>query len=244
MKSIGMNNRNIVKVAGFMFLLAFIGPTLNWAFTLSKFIVKENVMVTANNVMANPLLFRVGITIELFMAVCLIILALVLYRILKQISKNLALLALLLKLVEATIVVAIVLISFIALQILDEQSNLTSFTPDQLKIPVGFILNSHTLLYSIPMVFLGIDMMIFTYLFFKSRYIPRIIAVFGFLSFALILIHSLMYIIAPDYAALWINQIIFYAPSGIFELVIGTWLLTKGINSEQWKKHGFDAAAG
>ena len=237
MKSSETKNSTIVKVAGFMFLFAFIGPTLNWAFTLSKFIVKENVIATANNVMENQLLFRVGITIELFMAVSLIILALVLYRIFKQVNKTLALLALLLKLVEAAIVVTIVLISFIALQMLDGQSYLTSFTTDQLKIPLGFILDSRTLLYSIPMVFLGLDMMIFAYLFFKSQYIPRIIAAFGILSFALILIHSLMYIIAPSYAALLINQIIFYAPSGIFELVIGAWLLTKGINYKYWEKH-------
>jgi hypothetical protein len=78
------------------------------------------------------------------------------------------------------------------------------------------------------MLFLGLDMMVFSYLFFQSKYIPRILAGFGILSFALIFIHASMYIIAPEYAMMPINQIIFWAPSGIFEVVIGIWLLFKG----------------
>ena len=83
------------------------------------------------------------------------------------------------------------------------------------------------------MVFLGLDMIVFSYLFFKSKYIPKILAGFGILSFALIFIHALMYIIAPEYAMMPINQIIFWVPSGLFEIIIGIWLLSKGLNVQQ-----------
>jgi hypothetical protein len=76
-------------------------------------------------------------------------------------------------------------------------------------------------------------MMVFSYLFFKSKYIPRILASFGILSFALIFIHALMYILAPEYATIPINQVLFWAPSGLFEIIIGLWLLFKGINVQQ-----------
>ena len=227
------SNSKAVKVAGLMFLFAFIVPTLNWAFVLSKFIVADDVMATAKNIMANDLLFRVGITIELIMSVGLVVLATSLYIILKPVNKSLALLGLSLKLVEAAIVAAIVLVSFIGLQILNGQAYLTAFTAEQLQAPIGLLLNKHTAIYSIPMVFLGLDMMIFSYLLFKSDYIPRLLAGFGILSFALIFIHALMFIIAPEYAAIQINQIIFYAPSGLFEIIIGTWLLFKGIKANR-----------
>jgi len=230
------------RVAGFMFLFSLIVPLLNWTFVLSKLIVAENVIATANNIMANELQFRIGITIELTMSVGLIVLALALYEILKSTNKNLALLALFLKIVEATIVAVIVLVSFIALQILNGDAYLTGFTPEQLQAPVGFLLNKHTVLYSIPMVFLGLDMIVFSYLFFKSKYIPKILAGFGFLSFALIFIHALMYIIAPKYAAMLINQIIFYAPSGLFEIIIGIWLLSKGIKIQPQDVHACEPA--
>jgi len=227
------SQRKAARVAGFMFLFSLIVPLLNWTFVLSKLIVVENVIATASNIMANELLFRIGITIELFMSVGLIVLALALYIILKPVNKNLALLALFLKLAEAIIASVIVLVSFIALQILNGKAYLTVFTLEQLQFPVGLILNSHTTIYSIPMVFLGLDMIVFSYLFFKSKYIPKILAGFGILSFALIFIHALMYIIAPKYATMLINQIIFYAPSGLFEIIIGIWLLSKGIKVQQ-----------
>ena len=231
------SQRKAVRVAGFMFLFSLIVPLLNWTFVLSKLIVVENVIATANNIMANELLFRIGITIELIMSVGLIVLALALYIILKPVNKNLALLALLWKLAEAIIGAVIVLVSFIALQILNGDAYLTVFTPEQLQVPVGFLLNAHTAIYSIPMVFLGLDMIVFSYLFLKSKYIPRILAGFGILSFALIFIHALMYIIAPKYAAMLISQIIFYAPSGLFEIIIGIWLLSKGINVQHMDNH-------
>jgi hypothetical protein len=221
------------RVAGFMFLFSLIVPLLNWAFVLSKLIVAENVIATANNIKANELLFRIGITIELIMSVGLMVLALALYIILKPVNKNLALLALLWKLAEAIIVAVIVLISFIALQISNGGAYLTAFTLEQLQAPVGFLLSEHTVLYSIPMVFLGLDLVIFFYLFFKSRYIPRILAGFGILSYALILIHAFVNILAPEYATMLIMEIICYTPSCFLELIAGVWLLVKGVNVRQ-----------
>jgi hypothetical protein len=221
------------RVAGFMFLFSLIVPLLNWTFMLSKLVVAENVIATANNIMANEFQFRIGISIELIMSIGLIVLAWALYTILKPVNKNLALLALLLKLVEATIAATIVLVSFIALQVLNGDAYVTVFTPEQLQVSVGLILNAHTAIFSIPMVFLGLDMMVFSYLFFKSKYIPRILAGFGILSFALIFIHALIFILAPKYATMPINQVIFWAPSGLFEIITGIWLLSKGVKVQQ-----------
>lgn len=227
-----LSQKKAVKIAGFMFLFAFIAPTLNWALVLSKLNVAGNALATANNIVANEFVFRMGITIELFMSVGLIILGLALYVILKPINKNFAMLALLLKLVEATLMAVTVLIPYIALEVLSENPQTTLFTEEQLLLPIGLIFNSHTAITSVPMVFLGLDMMIFSYLFLKSKYIPRILAGFGILSFALVLIQSLMFMLAPEYATKPINQIIFWGPSGLFEIIIGIWLLVKGISAE------------
>ncbi|MGB5528520.1 MAG: DUF4386 domain-containing protein, partial [Ignavibacteriaceae bacterium] len=153
-----ISKRKAAKIAGFMFLFAFIVPTLNWVFVLSKFNVVNDALATANNIMANEFLFRMGLFIELIMSFGLIVLAMALFILLKTINKSLALFALLLKVTEATIAVVIVLISFIALQILNGEAYLTAFTLEQLQVPAGLILNSHTALFSIPMLFLGMDM--------------------------------------------------------------------------------------
>ena len=178
--------KNMARVAGFMFLFSLLVPLLNWTFGLSSLIVVEDAHATANKIIANELQFRIGISIELIMSVGLIVLAVALYSILKTVNRNLALLALLLKVAEAILVAVMVVVLFIALQMLNGAASLTGLTPEQLQAPVGFLLNKHTVLYSILMVFLGLDMMIFSYLFFKSKYIPRLLAGFGIFSFALI----------------------------------------------------------
>jgi len=236
------SQHKVAKVAGFMFLFSFIVPTLNWAFVLSKFIVAENVIATAKNIMSNELLFRIGITIELIMSLGLIVLAMALYTILKTVNSNLALLALLWKVAEAVLVAVMVVVSFIALHMLNGTTSLTGVAPEQFQALAGILLNQHTALYSILMVFLGLDMILFSYLFFKSEFIPRMLAGFGILSFALIFIHALMYILAPSYAAMPINQIIFYAPSGLFEIIIGIWLMSKGIKVQHQEIHATKSA--
>jgi hypothetical protein len=223
---------NAVKFAGFMFILAFVVPALNWAFILSKFIVADDTVATGKNIMDNEFLFRIGISIELLMSIGLIILGVILYSLLKSVNKIFSLLALSLKLVEAALAVTITLGSLVALlAIIEHDAYLTKFDQEPLLALAGFMLHNHTVLYAVPMVFLGLDMMLFSYLFLKSRYIPRLLAGFGIFSFALILIHAIMYLITPHYAAMPINQIIFWAPSGLFEIIIGLWLMLKGMDA-------------
>ena len=216
-----------------MFLFCFIVPTFNWGIWLSKLIDVKDVIATGNNIAANELLFRIGITVELVMSAGLVVLGAMLYTILKTIDRPLTLLGLLLKVVEAGLVAANVLILFIALQVLNGATSLTAFSQGQMQTPVGLLLNVHTALYSIPMVFLGLNMTVFFYLFLKSRYIPRVLAAFGMLSFLLILIHSLGNILAPHLASKLVFQAICFAPSCIAELVVGPWLLVKGVKVQQ-----------
>ena len=42
-----------------------------------------------------------------------------------------------------------------------------------------------------------------------------------------------LYILAPRYATMPINQVIFWSPSGLFEIMLGIWLLSKGLKIQQ-----------
>ena len=75
-----------------------------------------------------------------------------------------------------------------------------------------------------------LNLMIFLYLLFKSKYVPNILAAFGVFSYALIFIYDLLFIFSPNYATILIIQIIGWGPSILFEIIIGFWLLIEGIN--------------
>ena len=157
--SVDASQRRAARAAGFLFLFCLILPTLNWAGVLSRLVVPDDAAATARNIMANESLFRVGMTIELMMAVGLVVLAAVLFTVLREVNGGLALVGLGLKLVEAGLVAAIVLVSFAALEAADGATHVAGFTPEQLQAPVGPILTAHTSLYTVPMVFLGTDLM-------------------------------------------------------------------------------------
>lgn len=89
------------RVAGFLYILIIIIGVLNGIFIDSKLIVSGNDAVTANNIMANELLFRIGIAGVIILYASVIVLSWALYVILKTVNKNLALLAMLLRSGEA-----------------------------------------------------------------------------------------------------------------------------------------------
>lgn len=233
------SQRKAAKVAGFIFLFIVLGWILNWTFVDSKLMIAGNGTATVNNIIDNEWLFRVGITNELILSVSGFVLAFALYVMLKPIDRNLALFALLLKMAESIVSTVNILVTFIVLQMLNGKGILTVFKPEQLQDIAGLFFNIRSNGATITMVFLGLGFIVFFYLLYKSKYVPGILAGFGILSYFLILVNSLVTTLIPQNATLttMVNAIsmIFMTPSILFELIIGFWLLFKGIKLHQMK---------
>ncbi len=188
-------------------------------------------MLTATNIVADELLFRTGIAAILIMYAGVLVLSWALYVVLKPVNKNLALLALLMRSGEAVLGGATVLISFFVLQILKSNSYTTAFNPEQLQALAGIFLNVRTAGLDIVLLFVGVGGTVFLYLFLKSKYIPGILAAWGILTYISMIILSLVSILFPNHPE--IIEIVPYSLGGTFELVIGFWLLFKGVNLQQ-----------
>ncbi len=203
-----------------MLLLSLIVPALNWAFVLSRFVTARSETETAHEILGNELLFRVGIVGELTTSAVAVVLALALYVFLQSVGKNLALLALLLKLVEATLWAAIAVGHLAALVTLRGAS-------EQVRAIVGVLLHEQVTLNAVPGVVLGLSSVVFLYLLVRSKYVPRMLAGFGVLSYALVFLSNLLAMISPDHATV-ASQMAWGAPSVLSELAIGSWLLIRG----------------
>jgi hypothetical protein len=225
-------SQKVARIAGLMFLFSLLFPLLNWTFVLSRLTVANDVAATAKNIMAHEFLFRISIVNELILSVSVIVTALVLYILLKPVHKNLALLALLWRLAEAVTIAVLGLLGFIALQVSDGENLLTTITPEKMQLMTGFFLNVHmNISASFTMFFIGLGLTTFSYLFFKSKYIPEIISFLGILSYSLIFIYAILNILVPDHPE--IIQVICWTPSIIFEITIGLWLMIKGVKIQQ-----------
>ena len=86
------STHNPGRVAGFLYLLLVVFAPFRLIYIPSTLIVPGNATATANNIAAHELLFRFGIVAELFCGTILIFLVLALYRLLKGVDQNLAVL--------------------------------------------------------------------------------------------------------------------------------------------------------
>ena len=69
----------------------------------------------------------------------------------------------------------------------------------------------------------------------RSRYIPQPLAAWGIFTYVSMLGLALVSILFPDHPLMLAN--VLYGVGALFELVLGLWLLFKGVDFQQWDKH-------
>ena len=81
------------RLGGVLYLIIIVGGLFGEAFVRGGLIVSGDATATAERIMASEFLWRVHIANEFFMLICTTVLALLLYILLRPVSRNLALLA-------------------------------------------------------------------------------------------------------------------------------------------------------
>jgi hypothetical protein len=221
------------RVAGLAYVVVIMLGIFSVSYIDSNILVPGNDAATVDNIMNNELRFRISIASEIIMYVLVVLLAHVLYVILKTVNRNLALLALLWRIGEAIIGAGVaVLTGFIPLLLLNGKAVLEQV---QLQALVGLFLQLRSAGLDVVLIFIGMGGTVFCYLFFTSKYVPRILAVWGMITYLSMLILALVSILSPSLPES--VKMIFYAPGGLFEVIIGLWLLIKGVKVQQRAKN-------
>ena len=186
--TVGASQYKAARIAGFLYLIIIVTSLLSMVFIESRLVVPGNDAATYNNIAANQLLFRIGAAYDMIMFASVVALAVALYIVLKPVSKNYALLALSWRLGEAILGGVTVLVSAIILLLVNAKEYAIVFSTEQLTALVGLFLEVRSAGLTIVIVFLCLGTIVFCYLFYKSKYIPRWLAIWGILSFLLMLI--------------------------------------------------------
>ena len=218
------------KLAGFTYLFIIIIALLNTGFVDQKLIIPGDDAATAGNILSNDFLFRTGNAAILIMYASVVVLAWALYILLKPANKNIALLALIFRVAEAVLGCVTILTGFIVLDLLSSEGISATFTPEQVQALIGMMLNLRLVGLDIVLIFVGLGGSLYCYLFYMTKYVPRILAVWGIYTYLSMIILALFSIIVPDHPV--ILDTIFYGPGGLFELIFGFWLLIKGVRQE------------
>jgi hypothetical protein len=107
----------------------------------SALIVSGNAAATSANIVSREFLYRVNNLAELIMYASVVVLAVALFIITRSVGRNLSLVALALRLVEAGLSCVLVLAGYAALEFLNGQAHLSAFTAEQRQALVQALLN-------------------------------------------------------------------------------------------------------
>jgi len=226
--TIDNSQRTAAKVAGWSGLLTFAIVVFGNYVLLNPLTVPGNAAATAQNIVAHETQFRVTVVCFLTYSLGVVVLLSALYVILKPVNPGLALVGALSRFVFALLWLLSTLNMLSALRLLSNANYLQVFEPDRLQAMAKLHLGANFDDYYVGLPFFGLAATICAYLWFKSNYIPRGLALYGVISSAWCVFCAFVYLIFPHFNKI-VNDWWFDFPMAVFELVLSFWLLFKGI---------------
>lgn len=219
--------RRWARVVGFSYVFALL-PAIFAEFYVSGRLVSGDAIATAQNIIAHERLFRLGIASNLVVFAADVLLVTSLYVVLERVNRRLALLAIFFRLIETTILIVATLNDFYVLRLLGGASYLATVRPDVLAALARVSIGAHGSAYGVGLFLFGFGSSVFCYLWLRSGYIPRPLAVWGLAASAWIGVCAFAFVVFPELQR--VITIGYYGgPIFLFELTIGSWLLFKGV---------------
>jgi hypothetical protein len=202
----------------------FFAPYLVWA----------NGEATAGNIFAHEAGFRLYQTAAYLNGVGLVVLLVALYVILSPINRGMALFAAFSQLIYAGTWFAGILLQLLALRTMGSGQHLGAIGMSSPQALAGLFLDSGWDAYYIGLPFLGLGTALFAWLFFRSRYVPRWLALGGILASAFEGICGFCYLLFPAFGTV-VSVNWYEIPLLLFGVVLCLWLLIKGLSPREQK---------
>ncbi len=217
------------KLAGLLYLLIAISGGFSIGYMPSVIMVPGDAATTAQNIIENQGLFRLGIAGDIVVFLMEIILTVMLYRMFKPVNPTLSLIAGFSRLAMG-IVMAINLFNYlIPMRLLGGSDYLNALEPNQLQSLALLFFDAHQDGIYIWGLFFALHLVILGYLIFKSDFFPKLIGLFMMIGSFGYGGESIAAFIYPGHEAIsmLINVLLGIAVVG--ELSFTFWLLIKGI---------------
>ena len=221
------------RIAGGLWLIV-IATGVSALLIRSALIVRGDAAATATNIIASESLFRLGFAADVISFSCYIGLTVILYELVKPVSRSIALNAAFFGLAGCVVGAVILVGLLVPMVLLDGAPYLSAFEPDQLQALTLTSLRLRGQAYDITGVFFGIQCILIGYLIVRSTFLPRILGVLlavGGLSYVISAFASFL---SPAFGAYLSPYIV---PAGfVGEGSLSLWLIVKGLNLPKWEE--------
>lgn len=208
------------RVAGFVYLLLivlFMGGT----FSISHMVGNGDFASRSANILASMHGYRGALVLQELGSIFTVLLAYALYVVVRPVNQQLAQIALCWRLGEAFVGTALSWVSYMQLGVYTAGLDAAQAKP---LLTIAHTIDAAS--FSITTLMFSFGSTIFFYLFFKSAYIPKVLAAFGVFASVVIAGLSLSDLVLPEYAGFiqagWL-------PIFAAEIITGFWLLFRGV---------------
>ena len=222
------------RLTGLLLLLLVVVGPFSQLYVPSTLIVPGDATATADNIRASESLFLSGIVGQSVVFLTEIVLTVLLYVLLRPVSRTLSLVAAFARLALAIIQGINLLPYFIALLLLSGAGYLSVFEPAQSDALALLFLNAHGYGVFIWQLFFGFHLAVLGYLIFKSGYFPRILGVVMVFAALGYLIDAYGNILYPNYTETF--GLVAGVGALFGELPFFLWLAIKGVNVQRYNE--------
>ncbi|MGH7726677.1 MAG: DUF4386 domain-containing protein [Candidatus Eiseniibacteriota bacterium] len=222
------------RAAGVLYLLTIVTGVFSQVFVSDRLVAAEPA-VTAQNILANSDLFRLGYTVYLIEMACNIAMTAVFYDLLRPAGKGLSFLAAMLGLAGCIIKTMSRLFYLAPLSVLGNEHYLAAFSGPQLESLAQLLLRLNAQGAGMALVFFGFYALVKGWLILRSTFLPRFLGVLslaggvGWLAF-----------LSPPFGSRVFPYVALIGLLGALTTVV--WLLVKGVDTRRWKEQARAAA--
>jgi hypothetical protein len=147
------------------------------------------------------------------------------FPVLKPHSERAAVGYLVARIIDATFIAVMVLLILVQIPLGMEYLNAGSSDTSSLQALGAVFTQANLYAYEIAMSAVGVAGLILCSMFYKTQLVPRLLAVWGLIGYAILLFGSVLQVLGFNLSS------IHAIPGGLWELSIGVWLIAKGFSS-------------
>jgi hypothetical protein len=222
------------RIGGALYLAIIVLGAFAEGFVADKLLVPGDAATTAHNIMASPALWHLSVAGDLIVVLCAVPLLWIEYLLLRPVSRQLVLLAVLFNVVSLAVEAISKLFLLVVMPTLGNGDYQKAFEPQQLQILANLALKSHDIAFNIALIFFGCTCLVNGYLIFRSGYLPKLIGILMQVAGLSYLTACFAALFAPAFSDLISPAIL--VPPLIGESSFCLWLLVKGVNIARWKE--------
>lgn len=234
----GIPIKRTARIAGLLYLAIFVVAPFAFLVGRSTIVVGGDAVSTAENLVTNEGLFRWGMVAESAVFIIEIVLAAILYVILRPVSRSISLAAAFARVSEAVVQAVNLLTSILALLVVGGAGYLAAFEPEQLDALVLLFLDANEFVILVWGLLFALHLLLLGYLVYRSGFFPRILGVLLVLAAIGYFAESYGNILAPELGGVLATVVVVLAVPG--ELAFALWLVIKGVDEDKWRARALE----